>query len=65
MKGYTQEICRTRFFVGLRIEVETLGVLAALSLCVGGTAGLRDRRTDGGMDGRTVGGTNTAHYRDT
>ena len=30
MQGYDQEICRTRFFVGLRIEVDAPGTLAAI-----------------------------------
>ena len=30
MQGYAKEICRTRFFVGLRIEVDAPGVLAAI-----------------------------------
>ena len=30
MQGYAQEIYRTQFFVGLRIQVEAPGVLAAL-----------------------------------
>ena len=30
MQGYAQEICRTQFFVGLRIEVDAPGVLAAI-----------------------------------
>ena len=30
MQGYGQEICQTRFFVGLRIEVDAPGVLAAI-----------------------------------
>ena len=30
MQDYAQEICRTRFLVGLRIEVEAPGVLAAI-----------------------------------
>ena len=30
MQGYAQAICRTRFFVGLKIEVDAPGVLAAL-----------------------------------
>ena len=30
MQGYDQEICQTRFFVGLRIKVDAPGVLAAL-----------------------------------
>ena len=33
MQGYAQEICRTRFFVGLRIEVDAPGVLAAIRPC--------------------------------
>ena len=34
MQGYAQEICRTRFFVGLRIEVNAPGVLAAIRPCL-------------------------------
>ena len=30
MQGYAQAICRTRFFVGLRNEVDAPGVLAAI-----------------------------------
>ena len=30
MQGYAQEIFRTRFFVGLRIEMDAPGVLAAI-----------------------------------
>ena len=30
MQGYAQKICPTRFFVGLRIEVDAPGVLAAI-----------------------------------
>ena len=30
MQDYAQEICRTRFFVGLRIEVDAPGVLAVI-----------------------------------
>ena len=30
MQSYAQEICRTRFFVGLRIEVDAPGVLAVI-----------------------------------
>ena len=30
MQGYAQEICRTRFFVGLRIEVDAPAILAAI-----------------------------------
>ena len=33
MQVYAQEICRTRFFVGLRIEVDAPGVLAAIRPC--------------------------------
>ena len=33
MQGYAQEICRTRFIVGLRIEVDAPGVLAAIRPC--------------------------------
>ena len=33
MQGYAQETCRTRFFVGLRIEVDAPGVLAAIRPC--------------------------------
>ena len=33
MQGYAQEICRTRFFVGLRIEVDAPGILAAIRGC--------------------------------
>ena len=33
MQGYAQEICRTWFFVGLRIEVDAPGVLAAIRPC--------------------------------
>ena len=34
MQGYAQEICRTWFLVGLRIEVDAPGVLAALRPCM-------------------------------
>ena len=34
MQGYAQDICRTRFFVGLRIEVDAPGVLAAIRPCL-------------------------------
>ena len=30
MQSYAQETCRTRFFVGLRIEVDAPAVLAAI-----------------------------------
>ena len=30
MQGYAQKICRTRVFVGLRIEVDAPGVVAAI-----------------------------------
>ena len=33
MQGYAKEICRTWFFVGLRIEVDAPGVLAAIRPC--------------------------------
>ena len=33
MQGYAQAICRTRFFVGLKIEVDAPGVLAAIRPC--------------------------------
>ena len=36
MQGYAQEICRTRFFVGLRIEVDAPGILAAIRPCTVG-----------------------------
>ena len=32
MQGYAQEICRTRFIVRLRIEVDAPGVLAAIRM---------------------------------
>ena len=35
MLGYAQEISRTQFFVGLRIEVDAPGILAAIRPCKG------------------------------
>ena len=47
MQGYDQEICQTRFFVGLRIEVDAPGILAAirpwlLPLLPGSRKGVQD-----------------------
>ena len=55
MQGYAQEICRTRFFVGLKIEVDAPGVLAAIRPCDNICSGwFRTERGKSGYSNREI-----------